>query len=255
MSTKNINLVLSGGGARGIAHIGVIEVLEAQDYTIRSISGTSMGALVGAVYTSGKLTEFKDWLLTLSKLDVFKLMDFTLSKQGFIKGDKIFDKMKAFINPVNIEDLPIPLSISATNITTNQEVVFKTGPLIEAVRASISIPSVFTPVTKGNEILIDGGVVNNLPISTIQRFDGDLLVVVDVNRTHTVEDSKNKLGYFDIMNKSLLLLMEKVTELNIEKYNPDIVINVSGESANILDFHKAESMLEIGIKNAKKCLL
>jgi len=244
--SKNINLVLSGGGARGIAHIGVIEELENQGYIIKSISGTSMGALVGAVYASGKLTAFKNWLFTLSKMDVFKMMDFTLSKQGFIKGDKIFDKMSEFISDSTIESLALPLVISATNITTNTEVIFKTGNLFEAVRASISIPTVFTPVKKGNDILIDGGVINNLPISNIQRFDDDLLVVVDVNRTQADENEKSKLGFLDIMNKSLLLLMERVTELSIEKYKPDLIINVSGESAKILDFHKAKYMVSLG---------
>jgi len=244
--SKNINLVLSGGGARGIAHIGVIEELKKQGFIIKSISGTSMGALIGAVYASGKLSEFKKWLFTLNKMDVFKMMDFTLSKQGFIKGDKIFDKMSEFISDVNIEDLELPLAISATNISTNSEVVFKTGDLFDAVRASISIPTVFTPVYKNNDIIIDGGVINNLPISNIERFDGDLLVVVDVNRTQTDKERNSKLGFLDIMNKSLLLLMERVTELSIEKYKPDIIINVSGESAKILDFHKAKYMVNIG---------
>ena len=253
-SSKNINLVLSGGGARGMAHIGVIEELIKQGFIIKSISGTSMGALVGAVYALGKLEEYKQWLYTLGKYEVFKLVDFTLSKQGFIKGDKIFDKMGEFISDSTFDQLPIPLSISATNISTNKEVVFKSGSVFDAVRASISIPNVFTPVEKNDSILIDGGVVNNLPISTIKRFDGDLLVVVDVNSTHALENTNNKLGYFDIINKSMLLLMERVTELTIEKYKPDIIIKVDGESAGLLDFHNAQKMVEIGRSEAVKSL-
>ena len=252
-SSKNINLVLSGGGARGIAHIGVIEELEQQGYIIKSISGTSMGALVGAVYALGKMEEFKQWLYTLGKYEVFKLMDFTLSNQGFIKGDKIFDKMGEFISDSRLEQLSIPLAISATNISLNKEVVFETGSIFDAVRASISIPNVFTPVEIDNDVIIDGGIVNNLPISNIKRFENDLLVVVDVNQTH-VSDSNVKLGYFDILNKSMLLLMERVTELTVEKYNPDIVIKVDGESAGLLDFHKAKQMVELGINETVKCL-
>lgn len=254
LSSKNINLVLSGGGARGMAHIGVIEELEKQGYIIKSISGTSMGALIGAVYAVGKLKKYKEWLYTLGKYEVFRLMDFTLSKQGFIKGDKIFDKMAEFISDTNFDQLPIPFAVSATNISTNKEIVFRTGSVLDAVRASISIPNVFTPIEKDNHILIDGGVINNLPISSVQRFDGDLLVVVDVNTTRAVHESKGKLSYFDIMNKSLLLLMERVTELTIEKYKPDIVIKVCGESAGLLDFHKAKKMVEIGRVSAEKNL-
>ena len=153
-SSKNINLVLSGGGARGIAHIGVIEELEQQGYIIKSISGTSMGALVGAVYALGKMEEFKQWLYTLGKYEVFKLMDFTLSNQGFIKGDKIFDKMGEFISDSRLEQLSIPLAISATNISLNKEVVFETGSIFDAVRASISIPNVFTPVEIDNDVTV-----------------------------------------------------------------------------------------------------
>jgi NTE family protein len=252
-SSKNINLVLSGGGARGIAHIGVIEELEKHGYVIRSISGTSMGALIGAVYAIGKLKEFKLWLYTFGKYDIFKLMDFTISKQGFIKGDKIFEKMGEFISDTTFDQLSIPLAISATNISSNKEIVFDSGSVFDAVRASISIPNVFTPVEVDNSIIIDGGIINNLPISTIQRFDNDLLVVVDVNKTH-VSDLNKKLGYFDILNKSILILMERVTELTIDKYKPDIIIKVSGESAGLLDFYKAKLLVDLGRSEAVNCL-
>lgn len=253
-SSKNINLVLSGGGARGIAHIGVIEELERNGYMIKSISGTSMGALIGAVYALGKLNEFKAWLLTLGKYEVFKLIDFTLSKQGFIKGDKIFEKMGEFISDADFNQLPIPLAIAATNISTNKEVVFTSGSVFDAVRASISIPNIFTPIQKSDATLIDGGVINNLPISNVKRFKGDLLVVVDVNTTQIVEHKNDKLGYFDIMNRSLLLLMERVTELTIEKYKPDLIIKVLGESAGIFDFHKGKKLVKLGETSVKSAL-
>ncbi len=151
-------MVLSGGGARGIAHIGVVEELEKRGFEIRSIAGTSMGALVGGIYAVGKLQEFKNWLYTLDKLDVFKLIDFTLSSQGLIKGDRVFKKMKEFIPDKNIEDLKIHYAATATDIINNKEVVFNQGSIYDAIRASVAIPTVITPVKQDDTLLVDGGV-------------------------------------------------------------------------------------------------
>ena len=151
---KKVSLVLSGGGARGIAHIGVIEELEKQGYEIVSISGTSMGSLVGAIYSLGKMEEFKNWIYTMDKLDIFKYIDFTFSTQGLVKGDRVFNKMKEFIPDRNIEDLKINYSATATDITNKKEVVFTKGSIYEAVRASVAIPTVFTPVKIENSLLI-----------------------------------------------------------------------------------------------------
>ena len=141
-----ISLVLSGGGARGIAHIGAIEELEKQGFKIKSIAGTSMGALVGGLYALGKMQEYKEWIFTLDKLDIFRLIDFTFNTQGLIRGDRVFNKMKKFIPDMNIEELKIPYAAVATDITNGKEVVFTNGSIYEAIRASIAIPTVFTPV-------------------------------------------------------------------------------------------------------------
>lgn len=274
-----ISLVLSGGGARGVAHIGVIEELEKQGYEIKSISGTSMGALVGAVYSVGKMEEYKNWIYTLDKLEVFKLIDFTFSSQGLVKGDRVFEKMKEFIPDTNIEDLKINYSAIATDITNKEEVVFTNGSIFEAVRASIAIPTVFTPVKIENSILVDGGVVNPIPINHVKRSKDDILVVVHVNadipvykpliskdeedKRRTIylrkikifKDELNKtnsktkseeLGYFDIINETVGILTYQISKTMIEKYPPDILINVSRESCDIFDFYKAEELVEIG---------
>ncbi len=125
--SRNIALVLSGGGARGMAHIGVIEELLKRDYRITSIVGTSMGALIGGVYAQGKLEEFKNWVTALDQLEVFKLVDLTIGKGGLVKGEKVLNKMKEFIPDTNIEDLPIPYSATAVDIIKHEEVVFKSG--------------------------------------------------------------------------------------------------------------------------------
>jgi len=176
-----ITLVLSGGGARGIAHIGVIEELERCGYEIASVTGTSMGALVGGVYADDAMTPFKEWMLSLDRRKVFSLVDFTLSRSGLIKGDKVFNKMKDFIPDTPIEELRIPYAAVAVDLINSREVVFREGSLFDAIRASVSIPSVLTPVKTSDGLLVDGGVLNNIPTNHAPRVPGDLLVAVNVN--------------------------------------------------------------------------
>ncbi len=273
---KKVALVLSGGGARGIAHIGVIEELEKQGYEIVSISGTSMGSLVGAVYALGKMEEFKNWICTMDKLDTYKFIDFSFSSQGLVKGNKVLKKMKEFIPDRNIEDLKINYSATATDITNKKEVVFTKGSVYKAVRASIAIPTIFTPVKVGDSLLVDGGVMNPVPINHVKRTKDDILIVVHVNANVPVytppisseerkkrqlkyqknidtfqnefnsKTKKEKLGYFKLINNTIGLLTYQISKMTIEKYPPDILINVSRESCDIFDFYKAEELVEIG---------
>lgn len=182
-TTKNIALVLSSGGARGLAHIGVIDELTERGYNITSIAGSSMGALVGGLYATNNLEKFRGWIITLDKMDIFNLIDFTLSSQGFIKGEKIFHKMQELkmIPDINIEDLSIKYVAIATDIIKNEEVIFDSGNLHSAIRASISIPNVFTPIEHSDGILVDGGVLNPLPIDRVSRAKNDILIAVDLN--------------------------------------------------------------------------
>jgi NTE family protein len=178
---KKIALVLSGGGARGNAHIGVIEELLGQGFEISSVTGTSMGSLVGGAYAYGKLEVLKEWMLSLDRRRVFSLVDFTLSRHGIVKGDKVFNAMKEFIPDTRIETLPIPFAAIAVDLVTKHEVVFREGSLFNAIRASVAIPTVMTPVKSNGSLLVDGGVLNNIPISHARRQKGDLLVVANVN--------------------------------------------------------------------------
>lgn len=183
-----VTLVLSGGGARGIAHIGVIEELERRGYNIASVTGTSMGSVVGGVYADDALTPFKEWLLTLDKLKVFRMVDFTLSRYGLVKGDRVINKMKDFIPDTPIEKLRIPFAAVAVDLISKKEVVFREGSLFDAIRASVSIPSVLTPVKTKGCLLVDGGVLNSIPINHAPRTPGDILVVVNVNSSIPVRE-------------------------------------------------------------------
>mgnify|MGYP006050328335 FL=1 len=186
-NNKNVALVLSSGGPRGFAYIGAIEALEEHGYTITSIAGTSIGSLVGGIYAAGKLAEFKEWLYSLDAWEVFSLMDLSIGKNHFVKGDKVIDAIMQIVPNVNIEDLKIPYSAVATDLYTGREVVFDRGPLFAAIRASISIPSLFRPVKYGLTTLIDGAISNCLPLNRVHRTEGDLLVAFDVNDVNEEE--------------------------------------------------------------------
>ena len=181
MKTKDVALVLSSGGPRGWAYIGAIEELESRGYNITSIAGTSIGSLIGGIYAAGKLSEIKEWLFSLDAWKVFDLIDISISKNHLVKGDKVIGAIKEIVPDINIEDLNIPYRAIAADLYTGEEVVFDSGPLFEAVRASISIPSLFRPVKYGFRTLIDGGVVNTMPIDRAVRNGNDILVAFDVN--------------------------------------------------------------------------
>ncbi len=181
MKTVDVALVLSSGGPRGWAYIGAIEELESRGYNITSVAGTSIGSLIGGIYAAGKLTEIKEWLFSLDAWKVFTLMDLSISKNHLVKGDKVIDAIKEIVPNVNIENLNIPYRAVAADLYTGEEVVFDRGPLFEAVRASISIPSLFRPVKYGFRTLVDGGIVNTMPIDRVVRSGNDIVVAFDVN--------------------------------------------------------------------------
>lgn len=270
-----------------MAHIGVIEELESCGYEIVSVTGTSMGSVVGAVYAMEKLQEFKEWLLSLDKLKVLRLMDFTLSKHGLLKGEKVLNKMKEFMEDRNIEDLKIPYAAVAVDLLNKREVVFREGKVYDAIRASIAIPGILTPVKTKNGLLVDGGVMDNIPVKHVKRAGEELLVAVEVNGGVNLEkESKtkearedrqfylqkqlhglyeylgitghpkndDKLGYLDIINRTISLMTHEMGMLLLEKYVPDILIEVSGEKCGTFDFYKAEEMVQRGKRQAAKVL-
>ncbi len=179
---KKVALALSSGGPRGFAYIGAIEELLSRGYEITSVAGTSAGSLIGGIYAAGGLDAFKEWLYELDPVKVIALMDFSISKNYLVKGDRIIRVIKERVPEVNIEDLPIPFAAIATDLYTGEEIVFREGPLFEAIRASISVPSMFRPVRWKGRTLVDGGMVNTLPLNRVQRVEGDILIGFNVNR-------------------------------------------------------------------------
>lgn len=178
---KDVALVLSSGGPRGFAYIGAIEELERRGYRIISIAGTSIGSLIGGIYAAGKLNELKQWLYNLDGWKVFSLMDLSIGKNHLMKGDKLIKTIQSIVPEIDIEDLKIPFKAVATDLYTGEEVVFDSGSLFQAIRASISIPSLFRPVRYGYRTLVDGGIANTIPLSRVHRSGKDILVAFNVN--------------------------------------------------------------------------
>jgi len=178
---KSISLVLGSGGARGLAHIGAIEALREAGFRIESIAGSSMGALVGGMYAAGKIDMYTDWVCTLEQSDVFRLVDWTLSGGGLIRGDRIINRLRQIVGEVQIENLELDYTAVAVDIEQGRELWLDRGPLFDAIRSSIAIPGLFTPHRYRGRLLVDGGILNPIPVAPTLRCLTDLTVVVNVN--------------------------------------------------------------------------
>ncbi|MBK1645162.1 serine protease [Thiocapsa imhoffii] len=176
-----LSLALGSGGARGIAHIGIIEWLTEQGYRISSISGSSMGALVGGIYAAGELETYKQWVCALSRGDVLRFVDLAFSGAGLIKGDRIIETLRAMVGEHAIEDLDMSYTAVATDLDRQREIWISQGPLFDAIRASIAVPGVFTPHPYRGLTLVDGGLLNPVPIAPTFRDFSDLTVAVNLN--------------------------------------------------------------------------
>jgi len=276
---KNISLVISCGGAKGLVGIGVIEELERRGYNIKSVAGTSIGSVILGIYASGNLNEYKEWMLKQRRIDILRLMDFTLNKQGVIKGKKVFEEMKPFFKDSLIENLPIPYSAVAADINSFEEIVFEKGSLHHAIRCSISVPSLITPVISEKKVLVDGGLVNPLPLSRVKRAENDILVAVNLN--HFDSNYKKNitpysldypiinqmLNYFSsrskkedagnmmtFLNKTVYVMMSQLSKNAIITYKPDVVINIPYNICGFFDYHKTKELIEIGTHKTKEAL-
>lgn len=279
---QKIALVLSGGGARGIAHIGVIEALLSQGFEIEEIAGTSMGALVGGLYSAGGLDAFKKWLVNADIKEVIKMLDFSLKSPGLIKANKIMEKIGTFVSIKDLESLPILFTAIATDLVTENEVVFTSGNLLQAIRASIAIPSIFTPVYKGQQVLVDGGLLNNIPINHIRNKQLPVVAVCvnseialndfqknimlknpKANQEHlnkigkikkhlpkfvrkTSESERKQMGYAEIIDRSIHISIGKISRQIIQEHPPQLLIDIPRDICGTFDFLKADRLISIG---------
>ncbi|GGZ19322.1 serine protease [Echinicola pacifica] len=282
MGGKTVSLVLSSGGARGLAHIGVIEALVQEGYEIKAIAGCSMGALIGGIYARGKLDEYKEWICNLDRIDVFSLMDFTLSTRGFIKGNKVFQAVEAIVGDELIENLPIPFVCNAVNIHSGDEEIFSRGSLFDAIRASAAIPTVFKPFAIEDREYVDGAILNPIPVNLASTFDTDLLVASDVNAPKAcpldmpvvVKEDKSRLtvpawvaeykvkmarffpqekkeknksmSFLDLMNFSIESMQDRLSDYILSSHSTDMVVQMSRRQCGTFEFYRAKEIIEVG---------
>lgn len=270
---KKVALVLASGGAKGFAHIGAIEALEEAGYEITSIAGTSIGALIGGIYAAGGLDKVKEWMYDLTRKKVFSLADFTLSTHALLKGEKLISALQNLVPDCQIEDLPIPFCACATDMKTGNEVVLRHGSLYDAIRASISIPMLFTPVEMDDMLLIDGGITNGMPLDKVERTPGDILVAINLEdyEWNNDDDDESEMkpkgsglfrynpfrklqsrfsalsnNYVSMTYHTISILMKRNTELALKLTPPDIYINMELGEYGSYDYDQAEAISMIG---------
>ncbi len=286
--TKTVSLILGSGGARGYAHIGVIDWLNKHGFEIRSISGSSIGALVGGIYATGKLDVFSNWVKALEKSDVIKLLDFSFTQRGLFKGERIINVLKEMIGDHNIEDLPISYTAVATDINEQKEVWINQGSLFDAIRASMAIPMIFTPYDYMGMKLVDGSVVNPIPIAPTLNDKTDITIAVDPNARPekllknsipSKNNNKNGINYrerilefitgsqskskktnpdaislFDLISKTSEAMQSRITHLQLAAYTPDVIISIPRNVCSFYEFYRASEIINIGYDKADESL-
>ncbi len=279
-----VALALGAGGAKGLAHIGAIEEIVAQGFEISAVAGTSMGALVGGIYATGKLDVYRDWVCTLDKLDVLKLVDWTFSGGGLIKGDRIIGRLLELIGDIAIEELPMAFTAVATDLDREREVWITRGSLFEAVRASIAIPTVFRPYHVEGRRLVDGALLNPVPVTPLIREPADYLFAVSMDGPaesppppvepdsaagggyrqrigrligRLVPHGESKApepGAFDLLNQSMDLMQANLSRLRLAAYEPDLLIRMPRNASTNYEFYRARELIELGRARARKTL-
>ena len=283
---KRIALVLGSGGARGLAHIGVIQHLEELGHEIVYISGCSMGALVGGIYAAGQLEAYAKWARKLEKRDMFSLLDLAFGWKGLFKGDRLMGVLKELVGEHVIEDLPIGFTAVATDLLEQREIWLNKGPLFDAIRASIAIPTVFTPHIYLGRVLVDGGLLNPIPIAPALNQSADMIIAVNLNAhsrrsrervtelmqedgaggqdnvqapaeeggAKDEEDGPKVPGIVDVVTASLDLMQNSIARMKLASYTPDLVIDVPRDACLFYEFYRAEEMIALGRERAEEAL-
>ncbi len=269
---KTVSLVLGSGGARGMAHIGIIRWLEEHDYKIESISGCSMGALIGGFYAAGKLENYTEWLRELDTLGMLKLLDFRGSG-GLVSGESLMVKMQELVGDHNIEELPIKFTAVASDVKEEKEIWMNQGSLLSAIRASISLPLFFTPHPYNGRLLIDGGVLNPVPIAPTFHDNTDLTIAVNLggkvdldislpepkkeeNISSKIKEYFSQMalpdavaletGVYQVADNSFDAMQGTIARMKLAAYPPDIEIEIPRNLCGTLEFNRAEEIIEYG---------
>jgi NTE family protein len=282
---RTASLVLGSGGARGLAHIGVIQWLTENGYDIRSIAGTSMGALVGGIYAAGKLDVYTEWVLALERMHVLRLLDPTMGRAGIFKGERIITVLRELIGDCDIESLPVSFTAVATDLDSGKETWLRSGKLFDAIRASIATPMVFTPFKHGHRTLIDGAVVNPVPVAPTLDDATDLTIAVDLSgpaepgpappvRTSLVGDSSYRRrilkfvesmrptrernepsrGLLDVAFIAMQAMQDTIADLKLSAYSPDVTVEIPRNACGFFEFWRAQELIALGRERAAQAL-
>jgi NTE family protein len=287
---RSVSLVLGSGGARGLAHIGVIRWLEGHGYEIRSIAGSSVGALVGGIYAAGQLDTYATWVKALRRRDVMQLLDFAFSRSGIFSGDRIIQRLRDMLGDVQIQDLPISFTAVATDLDQGREVWLRKGSLFDAIRASIAIPTVFTPVVYEGRLLVDGGLLNPVPMAPTLSDLTDIRVAVSLSgkeestetqlkRSHrrraerddsyqaAIRDfiqglqryfpgwkrqEREPVNMLELMSRSLESMQNTIARFKLAAYSPDYLVEIPSNACGLFEFYRAEELIELGYAMAER---
>lgn len=286
-TSKTVSLVLGSGGARGHAHLGVIKAIEERGLEIRNIAGTSMGAVIGGIYAAEDLDTYTEWAMRLSKRDVVRLLDFSFTWTSIFKGEKIFEVLADLIGECRIEELDRGFTAVATSIDDQGEVWINKGPLFRAIRASSAVPGVFAPVEVDGHTLVDGGIVNPIPIAPTLNDATDLTIAVNLNsldglrdapRDEPDTDTDEKDGYrsaissflddllkdddkeakapdaAELLTRSIDVMQGTIARFKLAAYMPDKVVQIPRDACSFFEFHRAAEMRDLGYERTRVAL-
>jgi NTE family protein len=280
---SRVALVLGSGGARGYAHIGAIAEIEARGHEVIAIAGSSMGALVGGLYAAGALDEYTEWVRNLKQREILRLLDPKWSAGGAIAANRIFAEVEELVGDQLIEDLPVAFTAVATDLRARREVWFQRGPLLSAIRASIAIPGVITPVVMNGRLLADGGLMNPVPIEPTAAAAADLTIAISLQGDRSAREQSSParepatptwreglvdrvrrtvgrerepepepptepdpLRISDVVGLSLDAMQGLVARYRMAGLPPDVLVTVPVSAARSLDFHRVTEMIELG---------
>jgi len=289
---KTVSLVLGSGGARGLAHIGVIQWLTENGYEIRSVSGSSIGALIGGIYAAGKLNVYAEWVMALERMQVLRLLDPSFGRAGLFKGERIMAQLRHLIGEFEIEHLPISFTAVATDLDSGAEVWLREGKLFDAIRASIATPMIFTPHKIAGRTLLDGGLVNPVPVAPTLNDTTELTVAVDLSGPLEVQlpavvvsepipdtsttryaqrirafveslqgprrpqepkpPPETTQGMFDIALASMDTMQSTIARLKLAAYAPNVMIEIPRNACGYMEFWRAEEMIALGRKRTRR---
>ncbi len=286
-NSKTVSLVLGSGGARGLAHIGVIHWLEENEFKIKSIVGCSIGAVIGGIYAAGKLDVYEQWVRALTKVDIVTLLDLSWEKGGLVRGEKLVNTLRGLVGEKLIEDLPISFTAVATDLRGQKEVWIRSGSLFDAMRASFAIPLFFTPFKLKGVDLIDGGVLNPVPIAPTFGDQTGITIAVNLNgpdetpsepvvvstAPHSpaspIREKINRFisrlqpsmpgsgsrdwGAYEIASQAFEAMQSAIARQKLAAYPPDMVIDIPRNVCKTLEFDRAAEIIAVGYKKARMC--